>query len=687
MKKDKIDTMKDWLGREGEHYTHGQTDGFFWQSSLGESDALSTFVGSFGKGTEAKNILTGKTLVVNMLKNVLMGKSFSVTIPSDETGHNYSDVKRRRIVLDGTMLKDGDEHKRDIVLGTALHEAMHLIYSQKWNEVVILPPKGCPQRIWKHLLNIVEDERIETKPQEICPGYVPFLAKCKAHFFGKAEVAKNKASCLADELMISLMYSIRYPDSLPKEYAEEHAEFINAIQNILTPYPTTMEQVDEACQKIFILIRALIVDADEEMGDGEGEAGEGEEGEADSDGEGEYEEVKAGTDPNKYAEECVSEKVDEMNKDSAKEGLKKMLDDMMEDLQDDDGGERWGNEWSELEQKNEDATEEGQKGREDFQNRFTKGFLEALLNSDSGSEERLPISTEVVAEIERLENSDWESVDLTREQSGLSGDHVVEWEQQDNDKEAYNEVVMRYASVINQLRNKMEFYGKESKIVYNGQRDGMIDQNALYSIPTGNEKFFKRTEIQTDEAVEMVVLCDESGSMSYPKSKIGACRVVAVALREAMKKNDKVNLWFFGHTADISCGDKYDTNMKIYETPSNKAKPYALGSVGKSRMCNNRDGVAINEVVKYVDNNCRTESGLRKLLVVISDGQPQARGYDGYDHTRKAVVKAEQKGYSVIQIAIGGSDYSANMFKHYLSFDVTTFANELVRYVEKVLHI
>ena len=80
----------------------------------------------------------------------------------------------------------------------------------------------------------------------------------------------------------------------------------------------------------------------------------------------------------------------------------------------------------------------------------TKDFLEALLNSDSGSEERLPISTEVEGEIDRLENSDWESVDLTKEE-GLSGEHVVEWEQQDNDKESYDAVVMKYASVINQL--------------------------------------------------------------------------------------------------------------------------------------------------------------------------------------------------------------------------------------------
>ena len=74
----------------------------------------------------------------------------------------------------------------------------------------------------------------------------------------------------------------------------------------------------------------------------------------------------------------------------------------------------------------------------------------------------------------------------------------------------------------------------------------------LHKIPLGRQDLFKNVIVDQDKPLDVCLLVDESGSMgSY---KMTRARQAAIALREALKDNDALNLWVFGHTADGTTG-------------------------------------------------------------------------------------------------------------------------------------
>jgi len=61
-----------------------------------------------------------------------------------------------------------------------------------------------------------------------------------------------------------------------------------------------------------------------------------------------------------------------------------------------------------------------------------------------------------------------------------------------------------------------------------------------------------------------------------------------------------------------------------------------------------------------------------KLMIVISDGQPNASRYSGESaekHVRTVVNNLEKKGVHVIQVCIDNIESSPRMFKHYVPYD------------------
>ena len=130
--------------------------------------------------------------------------------------------------------------------------------------------------------------------------------------------------------------------------------------------------------------------------------------------------------------------------------------------------------------------------------------------------------------------------------------------------------------------------------------------------------------------------------------------------------------------------------MSVYWSPTYKSDIKAMGAM-RARS-ENRDGMAILASADRV----KAESpsmGSNKLMIVISDGEPSAtkyRGWDAQGHVKKCVRHLEGQGWSIIQIGISGAREKsmAQMFSNYVIVDDTEqLPNIVSKVIRKVIKV
>ena len=195
-------------------------------------------------------------------------------------------------------------------------------------------------------------------------------------------------------------------------------------------------------------------------------------------------------------------------------------------------------------------------------------------------------------------------------------------------------------------------------------------------------KIFDKRRLPDQNDIAIFVNVDESGSMHGDRIMQAkeACVVIAEACFRA-----KIPIYIMGFTAD---GSGYDANHRHYVRWKNTAlERYSLLNI--SAKLNNFDGYSIRYSTRMLLK--RTEN--KKLLVVISDGQPAARAYhDGYSNigvadTSEAVKQATSNGVVVHGIAIGERDngvlnsiYGVNFTSNEsLSLLIRDFSNAILK--------
>ncbi|MBP3732358.1 MAG: hypothetical protein J6I84_03850 [Bacilli bacterium] len=205
-----------------------------------------------------------------------------------------------------------------------------------------------------------------------------------------------------------------------------------------------------------------------------------------------------------------------------------------------------------------------------------------------------------------------------------------------------------------------------------GCRSGILDTAKLAEAYQGvPQVYIRQGQVRTNKSTVCVVI-DESGSMGtdwveYSKeyrysysTKMTKAREAAILLNEALGSLPGVDLYIYGHTADIT--HTGSTDIRIYKEGKKHSDPYALGMCGR-RLYENRDGVALYEVGKRV----RKFTSSPVTMFVISDGEPSACDYRGLaarHDTRENVKKLENDGFSVIQVTIDNVCGAEDMFKN-----------------------
>jgi len=299
--------------------------------------------------------------------------------------------------------------------------------------------------------------------------------------------------------------------------------------------------------------------------------------------------------------------------------------------------------------------------------------------------EREELMKKLIGSMKEDKNSDKDTFDAfmedIKEEEESSGkiDRKVEFIVEKDSPRYYDESASKVdhtkASVIaNLLKRKNRDYQFSLK----SMRSGRLDTDKLAEARQGVQTIYERMgEVKTNK-LSVTVLVDESGSMHG--SKADKAREAAIFLKETLEGVPDVELFIYGHSADmIRHGGSGTTQIFVYNEQGTFTPPKSMGNI--SGRSENRDGVAILATAKRV----RQKTQNHGVFIVISDGEPHATNYSGItarNHVKKSVIEVEKMGFQVIQVTIGGHR-SKDMFKNVIDMDdVSKFPTQFVGFLK-----
>lgn len=226
------------------------------------------------------------------------------------------------------------------------------------------------------------------------------------------------------------------------------------------------------------------------------------------------------------------------------------------------------------------------------------------------------------------------------------------FEKVSGDRDTYFSCVKRIKKYIPGIKKVIKGVDKNYSFNIYGCRNGLLDTTKLAEAYQDVPQVYIRQGKVTTSKTTLCILVDESGSMGWTKADMA--RDAAVLLNEAFGNLPGVDLYIYGHTADlISSGS---TSLNIYREGKKYNPKYSLSEI--QARYENRDGVAISEAAARVRKYTKSNA----IMLVISDGAPCAHNYHGEcarKDVKDRVEKLKKDGFEVIQITIdhvGGAD-------------------------------
>lgn len=264
----------DWFGRNSDFTRQGK-DRLFWES---DNEAYSSFL---YPGTQEKieQMVSDDAKMTTELQKLVKRFALTASIKAScKSSGSYTNGKQ--IVISSNIEDITPKKKLDVMIGLALHEISHCLYT----EFSALKNKNDIQ---KALINIIEDELIETQLGMTYPGYANFFKAVKYHMFDKLghENLLKKANSELEQIMTLFLYIVRYPKyvcEVDKKIMKTYEELFTKIKNILDSHGCLSENIVGkvtgnsvgAASDIYELLKKYI---DENQDNQSGENGEGDE--------------------------------------------------------------------------------------------------------------------------------------------------------------------------------------------------------------------------------------------------------------------------------------------------------------------------------------------------------------------------------------------------------------------------
>lgn len=481
---------KDFLDRDsGTLVKSRETGRLGWESTVGDG-AYSEFI--LHPKTTEDLIKSAFSLASDMLTVMDTPFKVNVRITSDSSCTDSNTVWVATKVFDDADMTVG--RKLDTFIGLAVHEGCHLLYTD------FRSPNGKVNSTVHALQNIIEDERIERDCGESRPGLSNFLAASKYYYFDKYRRELESQGRLESldtpkRLMNAILSFIRYPKALDPDDVREFCDVLLAAREILTPYPTSTAESQEAAKKIFDAMKEFLMNENQPQS----QAASAGQGESDGQSGGQESEPSSG-DGSAQSGACGEP---EAQKSADIDFSLSQMGKALSSLTKDPGGNALANEdVSDTVQK-----EGGKVGQ------ICEGLLER------GTQPKTYIA-----------------------KAGES-------------KDIYTQSLERVRRYVPAVSKALRCFSSEYKLSLRGMRSGTLDTNKLAEAVQGVPTVYLRNGEVKAEKVSVCILLDESGSMWGPGEQ--AARDTAVLLNEALGNIPNVDLYIYGHTASRSTTSLY----------------------------------------------------------------------------------------------------------------------------------
>lgn len=234
---------------------------------------------------------------------------------------------------------------------------------------------------------------------------------------------------------------------------------------------------------------------------------------------------------------------------------------------------------------------------------------------------------------------------------------------------SYDKCVSKAAADINVVKSKLTRYlkAKENRGWDSGREMGRLDTRRLVAAYNGQPNVFRQREDVTDMNTAIHILIDLSGSMCHDNRiyNAGQC---AIALASALESTS-IDYAISGFTAGLN-GQKYPTKEQLKKRAAYRIESLdifrfknwdqslfdaapELGLIQHCALANNND----SESVRWAAEDLKKRDKRRKVLMVLSDGQPAYLVEGGHfglpvDALKEEVKAITKEGIETVGIGI-----------------------------------
>lgn len=219
-----------------------------------------------------------------------------------------------------------------------------------------------------------------------------------------------------------------------------------------------------------------------------------------------------------------------------------------------------------------------------------------------------------------------------------------------NNPSEYQRVVTEHRREIGAVRSSLMFRNTHAKMVSYGHRSGDIDENSLFKVCMDDDRVMTRTDSINSKRIAICLLVDESGSMGCMEGGeyyYEQARNVAIVLAEGLKGMDGIDVCIYGHTAEDGFRG---VTLREYYSPRQRNLASLMGIEARQE---NHDSWAILHTANIFNRDFGDHD--RKIMFVISDGEPAGSGYGGSkarSHMLEVNRSCLKKGIEVYGVGI-----------------------------------
>ena len=213
---------------------------------------------------------------------------------------------------------------------------------------------------------------------------------------------------------------------------------------------------------------------------------------------------------------------------------------------------------------------------------------------------------------------------------------------------SYNRIVNEHRTEIRSIRSSLQFRSNVAKMVSYGHRSGDIDENSLFKIRMDDDRVMTKTDMISSKKIAICLLVDESGSMGCG-NRVEDARNTAIIINESLRGMDGMSVSIYGHSAEESTKHP-NLTLREYFSPR---QTNAAACMEISARMQNHDSYAIQHTASIFNKDYHDYD--RKILFVISDGEPAGSSYGGkpaMSHMLAVSQACDKRGIEVYGVGI-----------------------------------